>query len=209
MQPELKKEYLEKVVPALKEKGDFPNVHQVPRITKIVVQSHVGKAEDRKQAVADAVDEITRITGQKPITLIAKRSVSNFHVREGETVGAKVTLRGDQMWEFLQRLMFAAMPTIRDFRGVSFKAFDGRGNYTLGISDQSIFPEVELDKVKRTIGFDVNIVTSAPDDDAARLLLTELGMPFRKPSTPATDGAGGGADSAEAPAEEAASAEAT
>lgn len=189
MQPELKTHYLEKVVPALKEQGDFPNPHQIPRIEKIVVQSHVGRAEDRKQAVGDATEEIARLTGQKPITLIAKRSVSNFKVREGEQVGAKVTLRGNQMWEFLQRLMFTAIPTIRDFRGVSAKAFDGRGNYTLGISEQSIFPEVELDKIKRTLGFDINIVTSATNNDDARLLLSELGMPFRKPSAPSTEGA--------------------
>jgi len=182
MQPELKTHYLDKVIPALKEKGEFNNPHQIPKIQKVVVQSHVGRAADRKQAVADASEEIERITGQKPIVLYAKRSVSNFKVREGEAVGAKVTLRGATMWEFLQRLMFAAIPTIRDFRGVSAKAFDGRGNYTLGISEQSIFPEVELDKIKRNLGFDVNIVTSAVNDDDARLLLSELGMPFRKPA---------------------------
>lgn len=182
MQPELKKQYLEKVVSALKEKGNFSNPHQVPTIEKIVVQTHVGRAADRKQAVADAMDEIARITGRQPIMLHAKRSVSNFKVREGEAVGAKVTLRGPVMWEFLQRLLFTAIPTIRDFRGVSSKAFDGRGNYTLGISEQSIFPEVELDKIKRNLGFDVNIVTSATNDEDARLLLGELGMPFRKPA---------------------------
>jgi large subunit ribosomal protein L5 len=181
MQPELKTQYLEKVVPSLREKGNFPNPHQVPGIEKVVVQCHVGRAADRKQAVADAMEEIARITGQQPIMLYAKRSVSNFKVREGEAVGAKVTLRGPVMWEFLQRLLFTAIPTIRDFRGVSSKAFDGRGNYTLGISEQSIFPEVELDKIKRNLGFDVNIVTSATNDDDALLLLTELGMPFRKP----------------------------
>jgi len=187
MEINLKKRYSEQVIPALKEKCGFANITEVPKIVKVVVQSHVGKEADRKQAVADATDEIAKITGQKPVQIVAKRSVSNFKVREGEVVGAKVTLRGKTMYEFLQRLMFTAIPSIRDFRGVSYKAFDGRGNYTLGITEQSIFPEVELDKIKRNLGFDVNIVTTATTDDHARMLLTEMGMPFRKPPTKTPD----------------------
>lgn len=180
MQPTLLTEYKERVAPELRRKLEYANVHQVPRLEKVVVNSCVGKEADRKQAIEDVVAEITTITGQRPVVTKAKRSVANFKLREGEPLGVKVTLRGAQMYEFLDRLIRMAIPRIRDFRGVSAKAFDGRGNYTLGIPDQTIFPEIELDKVKRTIGFDVTIVTTANTDHEARELLREMGMPFRK-----------------------------
>lgn len=181
MQPELLTHYKDVVAPALREKLSCQNVHEVPRIEKVVIQSSVGSQTDRKQALQDVTDEIAKITGQKPISILSKRSVSNFKLRAGEPIAAKVTLRGNQMYEFLQRFLKTAVPRIRDFRGVSPKSFDGRGNYSMGISDQTIFPEIELDKVKRNIGFDVTIITSATDNDSAHALLAEMGMPFRKP----------------------------
>ena len=177
--PTLLKNYKESVVPALTEQLGYANAHQVPKVEKVVVNCCVGREPDRKQAVQDAVEELGLITGQKAVTTFAKKSVANFKLREGEAIGARVTLRGVKMYDFLLRLMCMAIPRVRDFRGVSPKAFDGRGNYTLGISDQTIFPEVELDKVKRNLGFDVTIVTSATTDDEARALLKEMGMPFR------------------------------
>jgi len=181
MQPELLTHYKDVVAPALREKLSCANVHEVPRIEKVVIQSSVGSQTDRKQALQDVTEEIAKITGQKPISILSKRSVSNFKLRAGEPIAAKVTLRGNQMYEFLQRFLKTAVPRIRDFRGVSPKSFDGRGNYSMGISDQTIFPEIELDKVKRNIGFDVTIITSARDNDSAHALLAEMGMPFRKP----------------------------
>jgi len=177
--PALQKYYQEKVVPALKEKLGYANIHQVPRLEKIVVTSCMGKAPDRKVAVDDAVIEIQKITGQRPSITYAKKSVANFKLRQGEVLGARVTLRGARMWEFLYRFINITSPNIRDFRGISSKSFDGRGNYALGIQDQSIFPEIELDQIKRQIGFDLIFVTSANTDAEGRALLTELGMPFR------------------------------
>lgn len=179
MQPELISHYRDHVVPALKEKFQYRNVHQVPRIEKVVINCSVGSQPDRKQAVEDAVQELGIITGQKAVVSLAKRSVSNFKLREGEPIGARVTLRGRRMNEFLARFMFIATPRIRDFRGLSPKSFDGRGNYTIGIADQSIFPEIELDKIKRNLGFDITVVTTANTDDEARALLKEMGMPMR------------------------------
>lgn len=177
--PALLQHYQQKVVPALKEKLGYANIHQVPRLEKIVVTSCMGKAPDRKVAVDDAVAEIQKITGQRPSITYAKKSVANFKLRQGEVLGARVTLRGARMWEFLYRFINITSPNIRDFRGVSSKSFDGRGNYALGIQDQSIFPEIELDQIKRQIGFDLIIVTTANTDAEGRALLTELGMPFR------------------------------
>ena len=180
MKPDLLTKYNDEVVPALKEQFGYKNIHQVPFIEKIVINCGVGKAEsERKQAVQDALDAISLITGQRGVPTVAKNSISNFKLRAGELVGAKVTLRGDRMYEFLLRLIGTAIPSIRDFRGVSSKAFDGRGNYTLGIVDYTIFPEVELDKVQRQLGFDICVVTSANTNDEARELLHLLGMPFR------------------------------
>lgn len=177
--PALQQHYQDKVIPALKEKLGYANVHQVPRLEKIVVTSCMGKAPDRKVAVDDAVAEIQKITGQRPSMTYAKKSVANFKLREGEVLGARVTLRGARMWEFMYRFINITSPNIRDFRGISSKSFDGRGNYALGIQDQSIFPEIELDQIKRQIGFDLIFVTSANTDAEGRALLTELGMPFR------------------------------
>ncbi|MFT4547788.1 MAG: large subunit ribosomal protein L5 [Pseudoalteromonas tetraodonis] len=180
MEPNLLKEYKEHIIPSLKEKLGCVNIHQVPRVEKVVINCGIGSATaERKQAVEEAIEEMAIITGQRAVRTKAKNSISNFRLRAGEVVGAKVTLRGNRMYEFLERLIKTAIPTIRDFRGVNPKAFDGRGNYTLGIADHTIFPEVELDKVKRNIGFDICIVTSATTNDAARTLLAEMGMPFR------------------------------
>ena len=179
MQPTLQKNYQEKVAPTLKQKLGMSNVHQIPRLQKIVVTSGMGSQQDRKAAVDDAVDEIARITGQKASITYARKSVSNFKVREGEPIGARVTLRGALMWEFLDRFINITCPNIRDFRGLPPKSFDGRGNYACGFNDQAVFPEVELDQIKRTVGFDVVFVTSGKDDAEGRALLEELGMPFR------------------------------
>ena len=177
--PVLQKHYAEKVVPALKENLGNANPHQIPRLEKIVVTSCMGKAPDRKVAVDDAVAEIAKITGQKPSITYSKKAVANFKLREGEALGARVTLRGARMWEFLHRFINVTAPNIRDFRGISAKGFDGRGNYAVGFPDQSIFPEIELDQIKRTIGFDLIFVTTAKTNDEGRALLTELGLPFR------------------------------
>jgi large subunit ribosomal protein L5 len=175
---ELQNEYTTRVVPALKEKRGYKNVHQVPRLVKVVINTSIASAPDVKAALEIAKDELELITGQKPVETIAKKAISNFKLRAGQPIGAKVTLRGRLMYEFLERLIKTALPRIRDFRGVSNRAFDGNGNYTLGVADQSIFPEVELDKIKRNIGFDITIVTSSSSNDEARALLTELGVPF-------------------------------
>lgn len=177
--PTLQQHYNDKVVPALTKSMGYANVHQVPRLEKIVVTSCMGKAADRKVAVEDAISEIQKITGQRPSTTFSKKAVANFKLREGEILGARVTLRGARMWEFLHRFIHITSPNIRDFRGISSKSFDGRGNYACGIQEQSIFPEIEIDQIKRPIGFDLIFVTSAPTDAEGRALLTELGMPFR------------------------------
>jgi large subunit ribosomal protein L5 len=189
-EPSLQTFYKEKVVPHLKAKLGLTNIHLIPKIEKVVVNCSVGSQPDRKQAVEDAVNDVTTITGQKPVVTKSKKSVSNFKLRENEAVGVKVTLRGRIMYEFLERLIKIAIPVIRDFRGVSPRAFDGKGNYTLGISDQSIFPEIKIDEIKRSLGFDVCIVTSANTDDHGRELLRALGMPFRgqKPEVVKSEG---------------------
>lgn len=178
--PTLQTYYREKVVPGLQAKHAYKNVHQIPRLEKIVVTSCMGKHPDRKQAVEDAVNEIAKITGQKPSITYARKSVANFKVREGEPLGARVTLRGVRMWEFLDRFINITAPNIRDFRGLPYKSFDGNGNYAIGISDQSIFPEIELDQIKRQIGFDIIFVTSAPTDDEGRDLLVPWACPCAK-----------------------------
>jgi large subunit ribosomal protein L5 len=179
MQAELYKEYKDRVVPALREKLGYKNLLQVPRVDKVVVNTCIpAQGSDVKQTLEDAKKELALITGQKPAETRSKKSISNFKLRKGQAIGAKVTLRGDRMYEFLERLIKMALPRIRDFRGISAKAFDGKGNYTLGVKDQSIFPEVELDRIKRNIGFDITIVTTARTNDEAKALLTELGVPF-------------------------------
>jgi large subunit ribosomal protein L5 len=178
MPVELYEDYKQRVIPALQEKRGYSNPHQVPRVTKVVVNTCVGSQADGKQALEDAKAELSLITGQKPAETRSKTSIANFKLRENQAIGAKVTLRGARMYEFLERLIKTALPRIRDFRGISPRAFDGNGNYTLGVADQSIFPEVELDKIKRNIGFDVTIVTSTRINEEAKALLMELGMPF-------------------------------
>src|SRR6516162_9218170 len=179
MQSELYREYKERVVPALSQKIGYKNPMQVPKVDKVVVNTCIpAHGTDLKQALEDAKKELAVITGQKPAETKSKKSISNFKLRKGQVIGAKVTLRGDRMYEFLERLIKMALPRIRDFRGISAKAFDGRGNYTLGVHDQSIFPEVELDRIKRNVGFDITIVTTARTNDEAKALLTELGVPF-------------------------------
>lgn len=179
MQAELYKEYQTRVVPALSKKLGYKNVLQVPKVEKVVVNTCISaNVSDHKQALEDAKRELSVITGQKPAETKSKKSISNFKLRKGQVIGAKVTLRGDRMYEFLERLIKMALPRIRDFRGISPKAFDGNGNYTLGVQDQSIFPEVDLDKIKRNVGFDITIVTTAATNSEAKALLTELGVPF-------------------------------
>ena len=178
LDPELLEEYKTRVVPALREKHGYKNIHEIPKVAKIVVNSSIGAGADSKEALEIAKSEIAMITGQRPIATLSKKSIANFKLRKGQAIGAKVTLRGRMMYEFLERLIKMSLPRIRDFRGVSTKAFDGNGNYTLGVSDQSIFPEIELDKVKRNIGFDITIVTTARSNEEAKSLLSELGMPF-------------------------------
>src|SRR6267142_2118198 len=178
LNPELIDEYKNRVVPALREKHGYKNIHEIPKVTKVVVNSSIGAGSDSKEALEVAKSEIAMMTGQRPIATLAKKSIANFKLRKGQAIGAKVTLRGRIMYEFLERLIKMSLPRIRDFRGVSTKAFDGNGNYTLGVSDQSIFPEIELDRIKRNIGFDITIVTTARSNDEAKSLLSELGIPF-------------------------------
>jgi len=178
MENEFYKDYKERVMPALQQQHGYENVHQVPKVEKVVINTSVGSQADVKQALDDAKTELALITGQRATETRAKKSISNFKLRKDQAIGAKVTLRGERMYEFLERLIKAALPRIRDFRGVSPRGFDGHGNYTLGVSDQSIFPEVELDKIKRNIGFDVTIVTTARTNAEAKSLLSEMGMPF-------------------------------
>jgi large subunit ribosomal protein L5 len=176
----MQEKYNSEVVPALRKTFDLKNIMQVPRITKVVVNIGLGEAMDNPKAMEAAVSDLTIITGQKPIMTKARKSIANFKLREGRLIGTKVTLRGDRMWAFLDRLMSTALPRVRDFRGVSANAFDGRGNYTLGLRDQLIFPEIEYDKIDKLRGMEVTIVTTAKDDDQARALLQLLGMPFSK-----------------------------
>lgn len=177
-EPELLIEYKTRVIPALREKHGYKNVNEIPKISKVVINTCIGSSPDTKEALEIAKTELTTISGQKPVTTTSKKAISNFKLRDNQAIGAKVTLRGRIMYEFLERLIKTALPRIRDFRGVSTRAFDGNGNYTLGVSDQSIFPEIELDRIKKNIGFDVTIVTTAATNEEAKSLLSELGMPF-------------------------------
>jgi len=178
MSATMQKEYKETILPALLKSRNYKNVNQAPKVKKVVINCCIGSCEDTKMALQDAVSDVQTITGQRPVKTAAKQSISNFKLREGELIGCKVTLRGQIMFEFLERFIRTALPRIRDFRGVSPRSFDGRGAYTLGVRDQSIFPEIELDKVKRTLGMDITIVTSARKPDEAKELLTLMGMPF-------------------------------
>ncbi|MCC3154317.1 50S ribosomal protein L5 [Hymenobacter sp. BT770] len=174
----LKDIYKKDVVPALQEKFQFKSIMQVPRITKICINRGIGAAVADKKLVDNGVEELTTITGQKAIATIAKRSVSNFKLREGMPIGAKVTLRGEKMYEFMDRLLTVALPRVRDFKGINDKGFDGRGNYTLGVKEQIIFPEISIDKIKGISGMDITFVTTAENDEQSYELLKAFGMPF-------------------------------
>jgi len=175
----LKEHYQKKVVPGLTKEFGYKNVMAVPKIHKIAVNIGLGEATQNAKLMDGAVNELSQIVGQKPVITKAKKSISQFKLREGQSIGCMVTLRGDRMYEFFDRLVNVALPRVRDFRGVSTKSFDGRGNYTLGMRDQLVFPEIDYSKVEKLKGMNITIVTSAPNDDQARALLKHLGMPFR------------------------------
>jgi large subunit ribosomal protein L5 len=178
----MKERYQKEIAPALMKELNLENVMQIPRIQKVVVNIGMGEALDNPKTLDAAVSDLTQITGQKPVVTIARKSIANFKLREGRLIGVKVTLRGERMWSFLDRLMNIVLPRVRDFRGISPDAFDGRGNYTLGLREQLIFPEIEYDKIDKIRGLELTIVTSATSDDQARALLQMLGMPFKKGS---------------------------
>ena len=177
---QMKQFYLEKVVPALQAKFAYKNVMEIPRLQKIVVNMGVGAAAQNRKILDEAADTLTAITGQKAVVTTAKKAIANFHLREGLGIGAKVTLHGDIMWDFLYRFININLPRVRDFRGLARRGFDGMGNFTLGIKEQTIFVEIDIDKISRTFGIDISFVTSAKTDDEVRALLEELGLPFRK-----------------------------
>ena len=177
---QMKQFYLEKVVPALQQKFAYKNVMEIPRLQKIVINMGVGAASQNRKILDEAVDTLSAITGQKAVVTTAKKAVAQFHLREGIGIGAKVTLHGDNMWDFLFRFININLPRVRDFRGLARRGFDGMGNFTLGIKEQTIFVEIDIDKVSRTFGMDISFVTSAKTDDEGRALLEELGLPFRK-----------------------------
>ena len=178
--PRLKQEYNDRIVNSLKETFSYKSIMQVPKLQKIVLSRGVGAAVADKKLIEHAVDELTMITGQKAVATISKKDVASFKLRKGMPIGAKVTLRGERMYEFLDRLVTTALPRVRDFQGVKATGFDGRGNYTLGVTEQIIFPEIDIDKVNRINGMDITFVTSAETDQEAKSLLTELGIPFKK-----------------------------
>jgi len=178
--PRLKQEYKDRVVSSLTEEFSYSNIMQVPKLQKIVLSRGVGAAVADKKLIDHAVDELTMITGQKAVSTISKKDVASFKLRKGMPIGAKVTLRGERMYEFLDRFITSSLPRVRDFNGIKATGFDGRGNYNLGITEQIIFPEIDIDKVNKISGMDITFVTSAPTDKEAKSLLTELGLPFKK-----------------------------
>ena len=179
MAPRLKEKYVQEVAPKLREDLNIANVNNIPRLTKIVVNMGVGAAAGDAKLLDAAVADMRVITGQQPMICRARKSIAGFHIREGQAIGCKVTLRGDRMWEFLDRLLSIALPRVRDFRGISKTSFDGRGNYSLGVTEQLIFPEIDYDKVDRTRGMDITFVTSTQDNAEALALFTALGFPFK------------------------------
>jgi large subunit ribosomal protein L5 len=183
VQPRLKQKYKTEIVPALQKEFGFENVHQVPGLVKVVVNTGVGDAARDGKIMDGAVADLTKITGQKPQVTRARKSIAQFKLREGQPIGAHVTLRGDRAWEFLDRLLSLALPRIRDFRGLSDRQFDGHGNYTFGLTEQSVFHEIDQDRIDRVRGFDITVVTSAKTDDEGRALLKQLGFPFRSNQT--------------------------
>ncbi len=180
MASRLKEKYKNEVIPALMEKFSYSNVMEVPKLEKVTLNMGVGEAKDTPKSLEVAVEELSIITGQKPIITKARKSVANFKVREGMPIGCKVTLRGDRMYHFLDKLMNISLPRVRDFRGVSSTAFDGRGNYSMGVREQLIFPEIEYDKVDKVRGMDISITTTAETDEEAREFLKLMGMPFKR-----------------------------
>lgn len=178
--PRMKTLYREQVVPALQKKYNYSSPMQVPRLEKICINQGVGDAVADKKLIEGALKEMATITGQKPVATISRKDISNFKLRKGVAIGVKITLRGDKMYEFLDRLIAASLPRIRDFRGINSKGFDGRGNYTLGITEQIIFPEIDIDKVNKIMGMDITFVTNTESDEEAHALLTEFGLPFKK-----------------------------
>jgi large subunit ribosomal protein L5 len=180
MAARLKEKYLKEIVPSLMSKFNYTSIMQVPKVEKIIINMGVGEAVGNAKALDSAIEDLQTIAGQKPVVTRAKKSIAGFKLREGMPIGAKVTLRGERMYHFLDKLMNVSLPRVRDFRGISSKAFDGRGNYTLGLKEQLIFPEIEYDKIDKVRGMDIVIVTSAKTDEEARELLTQMGMPFRK-----------------------------
>ncbi|WP_027466726.1 50S ribosomal protein L5 [Curtobacterium sp. UNCCL17] len=179
IQPRLKQKYLAEIKTALTEQFGYANVNQVPGLVKVVVNTGVGEAARDSKIIEGAIKDLTAITGQKPQVNIARKSIAQFKLREGQAIGAHVTLRGDRAWEFLDRLVTLALPRIRDFRGLSDKQFDGNGNYTFGLTEQSVFHEIDQDRIDRVRGFDITVVTTAKTDDEGRALLRQLGFPFR------------------------------
>ncbi len=179
IQPRLKEKYRTEIAPALASEFNFGNVHQIPGLTKIVVNMGVGEAARDSKVIEGAIADLTLITGQKPQVNLARKSIAQFKLREGQAIGAHVTLRGDRMWEFLDRLLSLALPRIRDFRGLSDRQFDGHGNYTFGLAEQSVFHEINQDKIDRVRGMDITVVTTASTDDEGRALLKALGFPFK------------------------------
>ena len=177
--PRLKEQYKTEIVPKLEQELGIKNINEVPRPEKIVVNMGVGAAASDSKLLDAAMADLRTITGQKPCVTRAKKSIAGFHLREGQAIGCKVTLRGDRMWEFLDRLLATALPRVRDFRGISPKSFDGRGNYTMGITEQLIFPEIDYDKIDRTRGMDITVVTTADNNEDAFALLSALGFPFK------------------------------
>jgi large subunit ribosomal protein L5 len=180
VRPRLKERYLTEIVPALREELALGNVMQVPRMEKIVLNCGVGRATQQQSLLDGAVADLTLITGQKPLVTRAKKSIAGFKLREGNAIGAKVTLRGDRMWEFLDRLISIAIPRIRDFRGLNPKSFDGAGNYTFGLTEQLVFPEIDYDSIDQPRGMDITIVTTARTNDEGRALLVAMGFPFKR-----------------------------
>ena len=180
VQPRLKQKYQAEIAPQLKKDFGYTNVHQIPGLVKIVVNTGVGEAARDGKIIDGAVTDLTKITGQKPQVTKARKSIAQFKLREGQPIGAHVTLRGDRAWEFLDRLLSLALPRIRDFRGLSDRQFDGNGNYTFGLNEQSMFHEIDQDKIDRVRGFDITVVTTAKNDDEGRALLKQLGFPFKE-----------------------------
>ncbi|ATF10767.1 50S ribosomal protein L5 [Brevibacillus sp. HB1.2] len=180
MATRLKEKYTSEIVPGLMSKFNYTSIMQVPKVEKIIINMGVGEAVANAKSLDTAIEDLQIIAGQKPVVTKAKKSIAGFKLREGMPIGAKVTLRGERMYHFLDKLMNVSLPRVRDFRGISSKAFDGRGNYTLGLKEQLIFPEIEYDKIDKVRGMDIVIVTSAKTDEEARELLTQMGMPFRK-----------------------------